>query len=467
VSNTVPVRLNSSLFGSVTVGGIKWSQDCPVHWVAPELAQRLRGMDYFRECPRLPKSGDRGEALLCLRAGQAATFWEIARGLAAHGVKPIFCEIQRSRRDDGSNGRFLAERGESIISLAELEPSRLVRATPIAGYDLEEITRFARWRWARKGYAADAYLMARTAWLIPEIERFILERQPLLVCTWGNMCHDSRAAIEVAKRAGVPFVLAEGGFFPNTLTVDARDMYFTGRSEFDDLWRETGPLSEREESDTLDFLAKWRASGLSKYNRATHFQRRYGEFDGEATAAGRKVLLVACQTTADATMYYPGVSVDNKEDLVRLACAAMEEMRDWAVFVKPHPHEKISDDMREAVQQSPNALLLENVSAQSAVRSADVVLTINSTLGLEALCHGKKVITLGDNIYTGRELTTDVRGQADPQVVRNAVLSARDPEPGLLKRFLHTLIFRYLYHYTFATGRMEQLVGQAESKHSR
>ena len=467
LSMTIPLKLNSSRFGSVTVGGVKWSQDRPVHHVTPGTAERLRGTGYFREESRLPRGGDRGEALLFLRAGQAPTFWQIAKGLATHGVRPVFCEIHKPRTNDGANRKFLAARGEPMLSLAELEPSLRGDSADIPGYDLEEITRFARWRWARRGYAADAYLIARAAWLIPEIERLIAERDPMLVCTWGNMCHDSRAAIEVAKRRRVPYVLAEGGFFPNTLTVDSREMYFSRRSDFEDLWNESEPLSDEEEHHTTTFLSRWRESGLSKYNRPTRFQRRYSEFNCGAVTAGKKTLLVACQTTADATMYYPEVLLDGKDDLVRLACAALEGMSDWVALVKPHPHEEVGDDMREAIAQTSNAVLLENVSAQSAIMNADVVLTINSTLGLEALSHGKRVITLGDNIYTGRGLTTDVRSGADPQMLRHIVPAALIPDAGLLKRFLHTIIFKYLHHYDLPTGRMEHLIGQAESQHSR
>ena len=464
--NTVPMELDARR-QSVTAEGVRWSREKPVRKVTLEAAERLRGTGYFQDDSPLPKAGKRGEALLFLRAGQAPTFWEIAKGLAAHDVRPVFCEIHRRRNGDGTNAEFLARRGEPMLSLAELEPPFRGEQPAVPGYDVEEITRFARWRWARKGYEADAYLMARTAWLIPKVEKLILERQPLLVCTWGDMCHDSRAALEAAKRANVAYVLAEGGFFPNTLTVDTREMYFTRRSEFERLWSPEKPLSREQEQNTSTFLARWRASGLSKYNRPTRFQRRYGGLDEGVSVAGRKVLLVACQTTADATMYYPKVLVFNKEDLVRLACAAMEGMEDWVVLVKPHPHEGVGDEIREAVTQTPNAFLLENVSAQSAIKSADAVLTINSTLGLEALCCGKRVITLGDNIYTGRGLTADLRDEADPQALRGIVEAGGRPDAELLKRFLHAVIFEYLYHYDLPTGRMEGLIVQAERQHRR
>ncbi len=459
-----PVRLDSDRYRSVTIDGITWSERHPVRRVPGELAERLQGMPYF--CMELKPKANRqkGEALIFLRAGQASTFWEVAKGLARCGVRTDFCELHRNRRTDVANQRFLSEKGLALTSIAESEPRSLPRKVSVPGYDVEELTRFARWRWAQRGVTADAYITARTSWLIPQLEKLIQEKEPLLICTWGNMCHDSRAALEVAKRVRVPALLVEGGFFPNTLSVDTRDMYFTPRSEFEEIWRRKGPLSADEESQLDEFLTRWKAGGLSKYNRPTRYQRRYRRVALKEIAKQRKVLLVACQTTGDATMYYPKVLVGKSEQLVRLACEAMGGMEDWALFVKPHPYEGATADMRECLAGTSNAYLLENATAQSAIRGADAVLTINSTLGLEALCYGKRVVTLGDNIYTNRGLTTDIRADAQPETVRRAVLHACEPESEPLRRFLHAVIFDYLYHYPpygGQTGRMEGVVSAA------
>ena len=179
---------------------------------------------------------------------------------------------------------------------------------------------------------------------------------------------------------------------------------------------------------------------------------------------GKKVLLVICQTTGDATMFFPETVVQDKDRLARLVCNAMKDEEEWVVLVKPHPYE----DHRGLVSimaEQENANLLLNVSAHSALRAADAVVTINSTMGFEALMYGLPVITLGDNIYTGRGITTDVRdGTKDlAGQIREAVVSAKKPPKAKLEQFLYAIIFKYLFMHQKDTGRLEAIVKQLET----
>jgi len=86
--------------------------------------------------------------------------------------------------------------------------------------------------------------------------------------------------------------------------------------------------------------------------------------------------------------------------------------------------------------QIPNARLVEpRTSSHELMRGADAVVVISSTVGLEALLHGRPVLTLGQPFYSGYGVTLDVDSFREIREAVPAVLAfAPDRERTL--RFL-------------------------------
>jgi len=202
----------------------------------------------------------------------------------------------------------------------------------------------------------------------------------------------------------------------------------------------------------------WRTTAISKYKKATQHQRiEYADISAQVPK-GKKVLVVICQTTGDATMFYPQTLVQDKERLSRLVCNAMKAEEEWVVWIKPHPYEEHRGLVSIAAEQS-NAELVLNANAHAVLQVADACVTINSTMGFEALMYGLPVITLGDNIYTNRGLTTDIRDPSTDlaEQIRDAIVTAKKPPRGKLERFLYAVIFKYLFMHNLDTQRMESI----------
>ena len=79
------------------------------------------------------------------------------------------------------------------------------------------------------------------------------------------------------------------------------------------------------------------------------------------------------------------------------------------------------------------------------LQEAAAVVTLCSTVGLQALTYYKPVVVLGEAIYGGRGATFDV-GSLDqlPGKLEEAVGGEVNREQ--IDRLLYTLIFDYLYH---------------------
>lgn len=92
--------------------------------------------------------------------------------------------------------------------------------------------------------------------------------------------------------------------------------------------------------------------------------------------------------------------------------------------------------MLRRLAQIPNARVVEpRTSSHELARAAEAVVVISSTVGLEALLHGRPVLTLGQPFYAGYGVTLDVDSFREIREAVPAVLAFR-PEREPLLRFL-------------------------------
>jgi capsular polysaccharide export protein len=104
----------------------------------------------------------------------------------------------------------------------------------------------------------------------------------------------------------------------------------------------------------------------------------------------------------------------------------------YEVWTKPHPTtpgDLPVGSYAKLMRDKPNVRVLHpSLPAALVLGRAAAVVTVNSTVGLEALLHGVPVVTLGDSAYRGHGLTTDVDG---PAALAEAVPAAisRGPAP--------------------------------------
>ena len=98
------------------------------------------------------------------------------------------------------------------------------------------------------------------------------------------------------------------------------------------------------------------------------------------------------------------VLINSDVGLYKLIDTALDNGKkdNLSVVIKPHPAEKnikILEYIRE--KQHKYDVVITNANTFNLIENAEYVITINSTVGLEAMICGKKVIILGDAIYSG------------------------------------------------------------------
>ena len=143
------------------------------------------------------------------------------------------------------------------------------------------------------------------------------------------------------------------------------------------------------------------------------------------------------QVAADTQLTVHGGWVPDMLAYIRaVTTAALTTLpHDISVVFRPHPSCAVGqrEALNEALMQARNAALASGLQGDTAGRirvetagssatllaRCESVVTVNSSVGLEAFAYGKPVITLGRSFYGGRDLTLE----AGDQVALNTALS--------------------------------------------
>ncbi|WP_313704232.1 capsular polysaccharide biosynthesis protein [Massilia sp.] len=228
---------------------------------------------------------------------------------------------------------------------------------------------------------------------------------------WGR---DAPAGLaQLAQRSGARLVRMEDGFArsvglgsdlirPLSLVLDERGIYFdpTQVSDLEQILA-TAAFGEEELRRAAQVRTFIVHHGVTKYNLEPRERAPW-------TSAGREVVLVPGQVEDDASIRYGCVDVKTNLGLLE---AARRAHPDAFIVYKPHP-DVMSGNRAGSValaQASHFADLIETrLSVVSCIDACDVVHTMTSLTGFDALLRGKRVVVYGQPFYAGWGLTEDV-----------------------------------------------------------
>jgi CDP-glycerol glycerophosphotransferase (TagB/SpsB family) len=133
--------------------------------------------------------------------------------------------------------------------------------------------------------------------------------------------------------------------------------------------------------------------------------------------------------------------------IIRDLARAVQDLPDVCLIVKPHPEDR--DRLAELRSfGSARVRLSEDLSLPSLLAIADVVVTVNSTVGLEALTRRKPVLVLGQAIYGEKGFTFDLESPARlPERLRESLAAAQNGRfnEAAFHRFLAYLLTHSLF----------------------
>jgi len=318
---------------------------------------------------------------------------------------------------------------------------------PSGDYDIYDIVAFAKWR----GNGGDGVRYIKVGQVdhrvwstIGYLEQMIRKDGPALLCIWSNTTPQCRAASIIAKRLNIPVLYFEGAFFCSPRTwyhmhiIDPIGLYFQGRSWLKSGWmvRRDHPLSDRAMLSITAFIQQWSRRRTSKYDQG---------WEPLPNTHGKPMLFVPLQTPSDGTMWWPETVVNRPKDLVELV--VHEATPEWFPVFKRHPRDRTPVESYMCDADPNSYAIVTSANIHDLIGNSDGVVTINSTVGIESLALGRRVLTLGESFYSGEGWTIDVRS---PKGLRNGLRSL-EANPRIegydwerLLRFLYWIVFIYL-----------------------
>ncbi|VUZ27627.1 Uncharacterised protein [uncultured Comamonas sp.] len=281
---------------------------------------------------------------------------------------------------------------------------------------------------------------------------------------WGRM--PPVGVAELAGQSGVRMLRMEDGFVrsvglgsdlipPLSFVLDARGIYFdpSQPSELEDLLntRAFTPEDMQRAQWVRDFIVR---HGITKYNLEPLEAVQW-------PSAGRQVVLVPGQVEDDASIRFGCDTEHGVHTNLGLLQAARAQFPDAFIVFKPHP-DVMSGNRAGRVALTVARQWADHVEAQasvvSCIEACDVVVTMTSLTGFDALLRGRQVVVHGRPFYAGWGLTQDVL----PVPRRERSLTLDELVAGAL---LHYPLYwdPLLKGYTTCEAVLRQLLAQREA----
>jgi capsular polysaccharide export protein len=244
------------------------------------------------------------------------------------------------------------------------------------------------------------------------LSHFHQKKQPRsvkAVVGWGRRPGTDKAQA-FAQKNNLPYVCLEDGFLrsfgtgesfpPLSLIVDTEGVYYDSRtpSTLENILNSPKDVLAENEFKILQAKELILKHGLSKYNHAP-------PFESTKLAPGKRVLVVD-QTNGDMSVTYGAADQSTFDAML---AAAQIENPDATIYVKTHP--EVSSGRKKGylshVKNAKVVMLQDLINPISLIREMHIVYVVTSTMGFEALLHGKRVVCFGVPWYAGWGVTED------------------------------------------------------------
>ncbi|NGY06870.1 capsular polysaccharide export protein, LipB/KpsS family [Solimonas terrae] len=303
--------------------------------------------------------------------------------------------------------------------------------------------------------------LAKARRLLAELSEFVDRRRVDAVLLWNGSHLRGALATYLARRRGIPVIFGEHGYFPGTLQLDLEGVNF--RSSISELVaRGAAQLPpDRQLDRALDLeIAHYKAGRpmrvkegrlppVYRLDTATRIRRslklwyqarggslapmRRADNADPAAALPPHYVLLPFQVRHDSQLilHSPLVGNDMERLLAALDAALPAVDPRLRLVVKFHPGEfpQVQNRYRDLPKRYPQVRFCSRTPVTALLANAAAVVTVNSTVGFEALLYDKPVVTLGRNFYTVPGLVEPVRRLDElPDVLARALSRPADRE---------------------------------------
>ncbi|AJD46877.1 capsule polysaccharide biosynthesis [Isoalcanivorax pacificus W11-5] len=266
-------------------------------------------------------------------------------------------------------------------------------------------------------------LMLRAAFCLAGAMRDVRQARPDALFMLNGAHYKQRVVTAWIKEQGIQTMFLELGCLPDTMALDARGVNFDSEVPRDPAFYRAYQPSGEPVTDKL-------------------VRRPPRKPVGDPITLPAHYVFVPFQVYDDTQILIHSPWLRDMEALYDALLQSVEALPPDHVFVvKEHPTSK--RDYRALHDRHPRILFANANDTQALIEHAALVITINSTVGIEALLLGRPVLTLGNAFYNIDGLVSHADNVAQLREVVSAPGQAPF-DPGLVRHFVAWLHERYL-----------------------
>jgi len=281
-----------------------------------------------------------------------------------------------------------------VISYHFLPKASSASVVAISAADLDEIVdKFLEELFnARSGFWVEQLLKPLLSYLsrrqVPRIYNRLFslleQQQPACISIWNGHKYRDNILKAVNKHFSIPVLYLENGLLPSSTTYDERGINALNSIPRDPSFFKAGEFGE--------------------YKSRTIVGRKYArKVSVPQNALPEKYLLVPFQKERDSQILENSPHIKSMAQLFNMVKDAADacDLDDVHVIFREHPSSKTAyKGLRDIASKHPSLHFDESTPLNDAIANATAVITVNSSVGLEALLLNKKVIVLGDAYYS-------------------------------------------------------------------
>ena len=272
----------------------------------------------------------------------------------------------------------------SLAALGRLAEAFAVDLSPAIETQLKRKCAKQSWIW-RFAPVCSAYRVMMSIFEHCRLAKYLAlldQLKPSKVVLWNGKKLPNRTVVLAARQLGVPVFYFENGLLPNTTCLDPHGVNQDASLPKDPAFFKALAFAEQSECCAIT-------------PREPHRRRK----QGEAKCLPERFVFVPFQVPHDTQIVCHSPWVQSMEQLFDAVVDAVNALGDPSLKIVFKEHPTWPKNFPHLYDKSDNALFCNDNDIRDLMNKAEAVITVNSTVGLEALQLGKKVITLGESCY--------------------------------------------------------------------
>jgi hypothetical protein len=263
---------------------------------------------------------------------------------------------------------------------------------------------------------------------------------------WNGQGGRRRTLVMVAQRAGLHTLFAELAPIAGHVTLDPQGVNAAGMLPLDAGYYRAWGAAHADGGA----VARWRERLVAR----TGVKR-----ESLGNSGGAPFLFVPLQVRGDTQISVHGGWIRSVPDFINEVARAAEYLpAGWRVVFREHPSDRVGNAAQLARLVGPRVVVDNATDTFELVRRAEGVVTVNSSVGMQALLFGKPVLALGRANYTVPGVVATAGGA---EGLAEAFAGARDwtIDSELTEAFLRFLAEEYYVPWPLTDGTMRERAG--------